>query len=99
MFTDFDELRPVYDTADLLNQVSDWPYLYDQAQLANNTVPAYAAVYFDDLYVDFDFSMETARKVRGCKTFVTNTMYHDALGSKTEEVLKELFRLRDDVID
>ena len=99
MFNDFDELRPLYETADLVNQASDWPDLYDEAQLAKNTVPAYAAVFFDDLYVDFDFSMETAGKIWGCRTFVTNSMYHDALRSKADEVLKELFKLRDDVID
>ncbi|MCJ1251438.1 hypothetical protein MMC30_008671 [Trapelia coarctata] len=99
MFTDFDELKPLYKTADLVNQISDWPDLYDEERLANNTVPTYAAVYFDDLYVDFDFSMDTAQKIKGCKTFVTNAMYHDAVGSKADEVVRELFKLRDDVID
>ena len=99
MFADFSELKPLCETANIVNQISDWPDLYDEEQLANNTVPTYAAVYFDDLYVDFDLSMETAQKIKGCKTFVTNTMYHDAMGSKADELVRELFRLRDDVID
>lgn len=51
------------------------------------------------MYVDFDFARETARTIKGAKTFVTNMMYHDALRSQTEEVFKNLFALRDDSID
>jgi hypothetical protein len=51
------------------------------------------------LYVDFDLSMETARTIKGCKPFVTNSMYHNAVGAKTSDVLNELFARRDDVMD
>ena len=57
------------------------------------------AAYIDDMYVDFDFAMETARKIRGCQTYITNAMYHDAVRSKTDEVTRALFALRDDTID
>jgi hypothetical protein len=66
--------------------------------LAKNDVPVYSATYYDDLYVDFDFAQETAKKIKGCKVFLTNTMWHDAIGSKTDEVMGELFKLRDDVL-
>ena len=98
-FEDFDELRSLYETADLIHQAADWPDLYDEAQLGKNEVPVYAAVYLNDLYVDYEFSKATAAKIKGCKTFVTNTMYHDALGSKAGEVVEQLFKLRDDVLD
>lgn len=51
------------------------------------------------MYVDFSLAMETAGKVKGCKQYITNVMYHDAVRTKTDGVLEELFKLRDDVID
>ena len=99
MFTDFAELRPLYETMDIIQHSTDWPDLYDEAQLARNEVPTYAAVYLHDLYVDYEFSSETARKIKGCKTFVRSDMYHEALGTKSAEVVEQLFKLRDDVMD
>jgi hypothetical protein len=99
MFEDSGELKRITNQTKLVQNFSDWPPLYDEAQLAKNDVPIYAAVYIDDMYVDYDFSMETARKIRGCKTFITNMMYHDAVRGKMDEVTKGLFALRDDSID
>jgi len=99
MFEDYSELRKLTGPAELVANVDDWPALYDEEQLARNDVPVYAAVYMDDMYVDYDFSMETAKKIRGCKVFVTNQMYHDAVRSKMEEVMGGLFAMRDDVLD
>ncbi len=99
MFQDYQELQSVLDTAELLFQDKDWPDLYNEEQLAKNTVPVYAASFFDDLFVDFDFAQETASKIRNCKVFITNRMYHNAVRSKTTEVVGELFALRDDMMD
>ena len=99
MFEDYDSLRAMKDTIEILATDSDWPDIYDEVQLAKNEVPVYATPYYDDLYVDFDYSMQTARKIKGAKVFVTNAMYHDALSSKYDEVLQQLFKLRDDVRD
>ena len=99
MFEDFAELRKVEDVANRVASESDWPKLYDEEQLAKNEVPVYAASYVEDMYVDFDLSMETAKKVKGCKVFTTNVMFHDAVRSKMDEVVKQTFALRDDVID
>lgn len=49
--------------------------------------------------MDFGLAQETVRLVRGCKQWVTNSMYHDAVRSRTGEMMGELFALRDDVID
>jgi hypothetical protein len=68
-------------------------------RLARNEVPLYSATYVDDMYVDFGLAQETARMVKGCKQFITNTMYHDAVRSKTDQMMGELFKLRDDSID
>ena len=49
--------------------------------------------------VDFDYAQETARKIKGCKQYITDVMYHNALICKTDEVFRHLWALRDDVID
>lgn len=92
----YSELSGLHETASLIARKSDWPDLYDIAQLNRNEVPVYAATYLDDIYVDFDLAQETARNIRGCKQFVTNAMDHSGLRSKTEDVLRELWKLRDD---
>jgi len=99
MFEDYSELRKVQDVANAVAADDSWPALYDLDQLGKNTVPVYAASYVEDMYVDFDLSMETARQVKGCKVFTTNVMFHDAIRSRMEEVVKQAFALRDDVID
>ena len=42
--------------AELLAHKADWPQLYDAQRLRANTVPAAAAVYYDDMYVHREFS-------------------------------------------
>lgn len=98
-FTDRPELRPLLEAAEILYSDDNWPHLYNEEVLAKNKVPVYAAVYFDDLFVDFDFAMATASKINGTKTFVTNRAYHDGLRSDTTMVLQELFALRDNTMD
>ena len=99
MFEDYDELRSLKDTADIIAKIDDWPDLYDETQLAKNEVPLYSATFVDDMYVDFELAQQTASKIRNCKHFITNVMYHNAIRAKYDELLKQLFALRDDVID
>ncbi|KAL8675136.1 MAG: hypothetical protein Q9168_000507 [Polycauliona sp. 1 TL-2023] len=101
MFRDYAELRNLAPVADILAQMTSWPALYDTDRLAQNEVPVYASIYVDDMYVSYDFARETAAKVGNCKTFITNAMYHDAIGAvgKSEDVFRGLFALRDDVMD
>jgi pimeloyl-ACP methyl ester carboxylesterase len=99
MFDCYPELMKLKTVGQLLAEEKDWPKLYDEEQLRKNEVPTYAAVYVDDMYVDFNLSMEMANTIKGCKPFITNTMYHNAIGAKTDDVLKEIFKMRDDVMD
>ncbi|KAM3065986.1 hypothetical protein ACMFMG_009793 [Clarireedia jacksonii] len=99
MFQTSPELERLSPVAHHLAKYSDWPDLYDEWQLARNEVPLYSATYVDDMYVDFGLAQETARMVKGCKQFITNSMYHDAVRSKTDHMMTELFKLRDDSID
>lgn len=98
-FSCYPELKDMRQTAEILAAYDQWPELYDLDQLARNEVPVYAASYVEDMYVDADFARETARAVKGTKVFETNVMYHGALRAKTEEVLGQLFKLRDDTLD
>lgn len=99
MFEIYPELSKLAQVAEIIAQYPGWPELYDPWILAKNEVPLYAATFVDDMYVNFGLAQETAKLVRNCKQYITNSMYHDAMKSKTDEVLKELFALRDDNID
>ena len=99
MFKTHSELSPLLEVADILAKDADWPDLYDEAQLAKNEVPMYAATYIEDMYVDYEYAQETAKKIKGCKQYITNTLYHNALSVKTDDVMKHLWALRDDTLD
>ncbi|WP_030559454.1 alpha/beta fold hydrolase [Streptomyces aureocirculatus] len=86
-------LRPLRETADLLAERTDWPALYDPARLAVNEVPAAAAVYHDDMYVDTEHSLRTARTIRGLRTWVTDEFEHDGLRAGGSRVLDRLLGL------
>ncbi|MEU6549545.1 alpha/beta fold hydrolase [Streptomyces sp. NPDC046915] len=91
-------LRPLRETAELLAARTDWPPLYDPARLAANEVPAVAAVYHDDMYVDTAHSLRTARAIRGLRTWVTDEFEHDGLRVGAPRVLDRLLAMaRDEV--
>ncbi|KAK0383989.1 hypothetical protein NLU13_8078 [Sarocladium strictum] len=98
-FDTYPELIPLKGVANKLAEVDDWTYIYDKEQLAKNEVPVYAATYVDDLYVDYEYSKETAELVKGVKTWETNAISHSGLRTNTAEVLGALFNLRDNVMD
>ncbi|KAI5309535.1 hypothetical protein KEM55_003027, partial [Ascosphaera atra] len=99
MYSSSDELSQIKEAAEIIATTDDWSDLYDENQLTANRVPVYAATYVDDMYVHYDLAQDTAKKIRGIKQFITNTMYHSALRSDSAQVIKELFALRDDTID
>lgn len=78
-FTDIPALTPYTALADALHRKSDWAPLYDAEQLAHNEVPVAAAVYYDDMYVDADASLDVARRTPGVRAWVTNQYEHDGL--------------------
>jgi pimeloyl-ACP methyl ester carboxylesterase len=98
-FDTYPELIPLKGVANKLAAIDDWTYIYDEAQLAKNEVPVYAASYIDDLYVDYEYAKETAQLVKNTKTWETNAYLHSGLRTNTAEVLAALFNLRDNVFD
>ncbi|MBK6009960.1 alpha/beta fold hydrolase [Streptomyces sp. MBT53] len=98
MFDSDPALRPLRETAELLAARTDWQPLYDPARLAANEVPVAAAVYHDDMYVDATHSLQTARSVRGLRTWVTDEFEHDGVRAGGTRVLDRLLALtRDEV--
>ncbi|MFI7404005.1 alpha/beta fold hydrolase [Streptomyces sp. NPDC049541] len=89
-------LRPLRETADLLAARTDWPPLYDPARLAANEVPVAAAIYHDDMYVDTTHALETARTIRGLRTWVTDEFEHDGVRAGGTRVLDRLLALTRD---
>lgn len=89
-------LRPLRETAELLAARTDWTPLYDPARLAANEVPVAAAVYHDDMYVDTSHALQTARAVRGLRTWVTDEFEHDGVRAGGPRVLDRLLALTRD---
>ncbi|MGW1027662.1 alpha/beta fold hydrolase [Streptomyces sp. NPDC002577] len=91
-------LAPLRETAERLAERTDWAPLYDPARLAANAVPVAAAVYHDDMYVDTEHALRTARTIRGLRTWVTDEFEHDGVRSGGPRVLDRLLALaRDEV--
>jgi len=96
MFDNDPLLQPLREAAHLLAERPSWPRLYDVDRLRGNMVPVAAAVYYEDMYVDFDLSMETARTVGGVRPWVTNQYQHDGLRVSNGVVLDRLIELARD---
>jgi pimeloyl-ACP methyl ester carboxylesterase len=83
-------LRPLSEAAELLAERTDWPALYDPEQLARTDVPVAAAIYFDDMYVPRELSLQTAAAIRGLRAWVTSEYDHDGLRVSNGAVLDRL---------
>jgi pimeloyl-ACP methyl ester carboxylesterase len=92
MFEDYGELRPLQEAAELLAGY-DWPGLYDAARLRACDVPAAAAIYADDMYVERSFSEETAALVPSMRVWLTNEYEHNGLRADGARVLDRLIGL------
>ncbi|GAQ51945.1 alpha/beta fold hydrolase [Streptomyces acidiscabies] len=98
MFETDPSLRPLKETANLLATRTDWTPLYNKERLARNEVPVAAAIYHDDLYVHTAHSLETARSIKGLRTWVTDEFEHDGVRAGGPRVLDRLLALtRDEV--
>ncbi|MFF3342158.1 alpha/beta fold hydrolase [Streptomyces flavidovirens] len=93
MFREIKGLRPFADAADLLAERTDWSPLYDPRRLAANRVPLAAIVYHDDMYVDAELSLRTARDVGATRVWVTNEWEHDGVTASGDRVLSRLMDL------
>ena len=92
MFEDYGALAPLREAAELL-AAHEWPRLYDGAQLTRNEIPAAAAIYTEDPYVERVFSEETAGAIRGLRPWVTSEYDHNGLRADGERILERLLDL------
>jgi len=93
MFSEYGQLKPLRSAADILAKYEDWPVLYDPAVLVKNRVPCAAAIYYEDMYVERQFSEETAAQVGSLRPWITNQYEHSALRLHGEQVLDRLIGL------
>lgn len=93
MFEEIGTLRPLREVARRLAERTGWSSLYDPNRLANNRTPVAAVIYFDDMYVDRELSLATARGISGTRTWVTDELEHNGLRSDGERVLSRLLDL------
>lgn len=92
MFDELAALTPLREAAHRLAE-HEWPRLYDEDVLRANPVPAAAAIYAEDLYVERAFSEETAAQVRGLRPWVTNEYEHNGLRADGDRILDRLIDL------
>jgi pimeloyl-ACP methyl ester carboxylesterase len=92
MFEDYRELASLREAAELV-AAHEWPRLYDPEVLAVNDVPCAAAIYTEDMYVEREFSEETAAPVAGMRTWVTSEYDHNGLRADGARVLGHLVDL------
>ncbi len=89
MFDEIRALRPFAKAAEALARMKLDAPLYDLARLAANEVPVTAAVYTDDMYVDQDLSLKTAKGLGNLRLWLTNEYEHNGLRA-SPKVLEHL---------
>jgi pimeloyl-ACP methyl ester carboxylesterase len=90
MFDDVRALQPLKEAAHILAQFDGWPRLYDKEVLQENAVPAAAALYYNDMYVDRLLSEETASLIKGIHVWATSEYEHNGLRADGERLLGRL---------
>ncbi|WP_286342928.1 alpha/beta fold hydrolase [Ferrimonas sp. YFM] len=93
MTEQFQELKPLATLAEALANKSDWPPLYDAAQLAKNPVPVAAAVYTQDMFVEHAFSEETIDQVANLVAWRTSEYEHNGIRMDGYRILDRLISL------
>ena len=92
MFEDYGGLAPLREAAEILAE-REWPRLYDETVLEANEVPAAAMVYSQDMYVERNFSEETAAQIAGMRLWLTNEYEHNGLRADGARILGRLIDL------
>jgi len=93
MFDEFKALQPLKEAADILAEYEDWPMLYDRERLSRNEVPVACAVYYEDMFVSQQFSLETINSVPNMRAWVTNEYEHCGLRASGDRVLSRLMEM------
>ncbi|KAJ2856255.1 hypothetical protein J3B02_001708 [Coemansia erecta] len=99
MLDDYAQLHRLKDVAIGLAEYSGWGQLYDTSVLAENTVPVAGVSYYNDMFVDFNLSEQTARAIKGFRQWVTNEYHHNGLRADPRVMDYLVDLLRGDITD
>lgn len=92
MLDEIASLRPLREVANLVADYHMWDTLYSEEMLRTCSVPAAAAVYYNDMFVDFDLSMETVGKTT-IKPWVTSEFTHAGVREGSDRVIDQLMSM------
>ncbi|KAK7036485.1 hypothetical protein VNI00_011682 [Paramarasmius palmivorus] len=93
MFDDYANLRPLKGAAEIIAQDSSWGPLYDTEQLLKNEVPVTTATYYDDMYVPFELSQQTAATIKNTEQYITNQLQHGGIREDPKDLMRRLFQI------
>lgn len=93
MFDEISELSGMKEAAQILAAYEEWPALYDRDVLSQNKVPTACVVYYNDMFVNTQFSRETIDFVPNMKAWYTSEYEHCGLRSDGEKILSRLIDL------
>ncbi|NEG70182.1 alpha/beta fold hydrolase [Bifidobacterium choloepi] len=89
MFSQERALLPFKSAVDQMMQSTDFGVIYRPDVLGRNEVPLQAAVYYDDMYVPSELSLDTLSRIGNSHAWVTNEFEHD--GVHGDVVFRHLF--------
>lgn len=89
MLDEFASLRPLKEIAQAVATVSSWEPLYNEEMLRTCSVPTAAAVYFNDMCVDFNLSMDTIAKST-IRPWITSEYTHAGIREGSDRVIEML---------
>ena len=85
--------RPLAPAAELLANKADWPKLYDINNLGKSDAECGALMSYDDIYVEREFSEDTAAMLRSCRLWVSNEFQHSGLHDDGERVFEKIMAM------
>ena len=85
-------LAPLKGVAEILASTTEAAPVYLPDVLAENTVPVAAAVYYDDMFVPRELSVETGELI-GARHYITNEYQHDGSAYSGGKVVSHLLDL------
>jgi pimeloyl-ACP methyl ester carboxylesterase len=97
MLDEIAALRPLKDVAHRIATATDWEPLYSEEVLKASNVPTAAAVYYNDMFVDFNLSMDTVAKST-IKTWITSEYTHAGIRESGDRVIDTLTALLSDKV-
>lgn len=92
VFEEDPSLAPLKGAADILASTTQASPVYLPDVLATNTVPVAAAVYYDDMFVPRELSLDTG-DLMGARCYITNEYQHDGSAYSGGAVVSHLLDL------